>query len=87
MRNFLLKLVSQLVDHPEDVVVDESTDQYGQLYKLSVNPEDMGMVIGKSGRIIKSLRDLLKVKGIKSGEKASLLLSEEPRTDLNSTAD
>lgn len=86
MRNFIIKLVTLLVDHPEDVKVSESSDQYGELYKLSVNPSDMGMVIGKSGRIIKSLRDLVKVKGIKSGEKASLLLSEESKTDPGSMA-
>ncbi len=81
MRNFILKIVQQLVDNPNDVEVLESMDQYGQLYTLKVNSADMGKVIGKSGRIIKALRDIIKVKGIKAGEKASLMLHEEPRMD------
>jgi len=76
MKDFIIKLTQLLVDHPEDVSVEESSDAQGEHYVLIVNPADMGQIIGKSGKVIRGLRDLVRVKAIKSGLRASLLLSE-----------
>ena len=76
MKDFIAKTVKQFVDNPDDVFVNETQDQSGTLVTLSVNQNDMGKVIGKSGRVIKALRDLLHVKGVKAGLKVSLQLQE-----------
>ena len=52
-------IVEPLVDHKEDVDVRQSVDEYGNIYcEVSVNDEDTGKVIGRQGRVIKSVRTL-----------------------------
>ena len=64
MENTLKELVEliakSLVDDPSMVIVKQSTDSRGILLQLSVAPEDMGKVIGKQGRIAKSIRTVVK---------------------------
>lgn len=72
-------LVAQLVDHPEDVEISESGDSERTLLTIKVHPEDMGKVIGKSGRIIKSLRDLMKILATKKGIYVDVVLAEEEK--------
>lgn len=61
MKDTLIFFVSFLVDHPEEVVIDERADGDATILTIHTNPEDIGKVIGKSGRIIRALRDLMKV--------------------------
>jgi predicted RNA-binding protein YlqC (UPF0109 family) len=57
-----------LVDHPEDVDIAEVEGEGGGLVlEISVNPEDMGKIIGKRGRIIHSLRSLARAAGQREG--------------------
>jgi predicted RNA-binding protein YlqC (UPF0109 family) len=49
-------LVRGIVDHPEDVSVDLVTGRRGRTIEVRVNPEDLGKVIGRSGRTAKALR-------------------------------
>lgn len=59
MESFIHTLVSPLVSQPEDISVQmEETDEFYD-YHLSVNPEDVGRVIGKKGRIAKAMRTIL----------------------------
>ena len=51
-------LVRGIVDHPDDVVVKER-NRRGLTLEVQVNPEDMGRVIGKSGRTASALRTVL----------------------------
>ena len=73
----LQKIVSQIVDHPEDVKVvnTESSDGSTQL-TLTVNQEDMGRVIGKGGKIARALRLMIRVPAIKSGERINLEIAD-----------
>lgn len=76
MKEFLEFLVKNIVDHSEKIKITEEETE-GTIYlKLSVAQEDMGKVIGKSGRIIKALRDLLKIKAIKENKLINLELLE-----------
>ena len=52
----LTHLVKGIVDHPDDVAVVSSDSARGELLEVSVHPEDLGRVIGRSGRTAKSLR-------------------------------
>ena len=59
MREFLHYLASVLVDHPEDVRVDEENSEQGVVLRLSVRREDIGKVIGKQGRTARAIRNLV----------------------------
>lgn len=52
-------LVKGIVDHPDDVRVQSSDTPRGELLEVRVNPEDLGRVIGRSGRTAKALRTLV----------------------------
>lgn len=86
---FLNFVIKALVDHPEDVVIVRSVDELGVLLTLTVNPDDMGKVIGKGGRIAtQAIRPLLTAVGLKHNARVSLKINEplggkrfeEPRT-------
>ncbi len=78
MKDFLLLLVKNIVTNPKDVAVSEKTDTTGSiLLELKVNPDDIGLVIGKGGKVIKSLRNLVKVKAIFEKKRVSIVLLEE----------
>jgi len=60
-------LVKALVDSPESVVVNE-VDEGGSMvtYEVSVDPEDLGKIIGRQGRVANALRTVAKAAAIKS---------------------
>ncbi|WP_433749666.1 KH domain-containing protein [Falsibacillus pallidus] len=59
MEELILTIVKPLVDHPEDVKILVNEDESRITYKLSVHKEDMGKVIGKQGRVAKSIRTVV----------------------------
>jgi uncharacterized protein len=72
-RAMLEYAVPWLVDHPDDVEIQEhESEQGGTILELSVHPDDVGKVIGKRGRIIRSLRALAKAAGQKQGSSVSV---------------
>jgi predicted RNA-binding protein YlqC (UPF0109 family) len=75
-KEFVEYVVKALVGHPEDVVVHRSVDDMGVLLELSVNPEDMGKVIGKAGATAKSIRTLLRVLGSRNDARVNLKIVE-----------
>ncbi|MDO9063205.1 MAG: RNA-binding protein [Microbacterium sp.] len=52
-------LVKGIVDHPEDVQVVMNSSTRGDVLAVSVNPADLGRVIGRQGRTAKSLRTVV----------------------------
>ena len=85
MKELLTYIVSHIVSHPEEVEITEETtaDGYTTFY-LKVNPEDMGIVIGKGGNIIRAIRDVLRVKAIKENKRFNLELLENKSTAVDS---
>lgn len=75
-REFVEYVVRNLVNNPEAVEVRRSVDDMGILLELSVDPEDMGKVIGRSGNTAKSLRTLLRVLASKNNERVNLKIIE-----------
>ena len=60
-------LVRSLVDDPEAVSIATTETPSGVLYEVTVAPDDVGKVIGRSGRIIKALRILARAAGSSDG--------------------
>ena len=81
-KEFVEYVVKALVAYPEDVHVDRSVDDMGVILALSVNPEDMGKVIGKAGATAKSIRTLLRVLGSRGDERVNLKIVEPEGDDL-----
>lgn len=52
-------LVRGIVDHPDDVQVQQKTTRRGNLLEVRVNPEDLGRVIGRNGRTARALRTVV----------------------------
>jgi predicted RNA-binding protein YlqC (UPF0109 family) len=75
-QSFLEYTVKALVDHPESVETTRTIDQMGVLLTLTVHPEDMGKIIGKSGKTAEALRILLRVVGMKWNARVNLKINE-----------
>ncbi|MGD0750736.1 MAG: KH domain-containing protein [Anaerolineales bacterium] len=65
-------IAKSLVDHPEEVVVDEVRHGNHVTLELSVAKDDMGRVIGRSGRVANAIRTLLRVAAERDGCQATL---------------
>jgi predicted RNA-binding protein YlqC (UPF0109 family) len=72
MRELVEFLARSIVDHPDDVEVEEEEDGDFLVYHLYVHDEDMGKVIGREGRIANAMRSLLKVAAARNGVRVSL---------------
>ncbi len=71
-QQFVEYIVKSLVGHPDDVVLERVIDEKGVLLTLTVNPDDLGRVIGKRGMTAQSLRTLLRALGTKNDARYNL---------------
>lgn len=72
MKDFIEYLVKQIVANPDEVKIEEKVEGTVVTITICAAQDDMGLIIGKSGRTIRSLRALAKAKAIKSGVKVYL---------------
>ncbi|MCX6761351.1 MAG: KH domain-containing protein [Candidatus Moranbacteria bacterium] len=96
---FVEYVVKQVVNNPDDVKVERKIDEMGVLITLDVNPEDMGMIIGREGATAKALRTLLRVIGARNNARVNLKINEpegstrppredrEPREEVRKSID
>jgi predicted RNA-binding protein YlqC (UPF0109 family) len=75
-KDFLEFVVKSIVDHPDEVKIDRKVDEMGVLLSLSVNPQDMGQVVGRQGTTAKAIRSLLRIVGIKNNARINLKIEE-----------
>ncbi len=68
MKELLEYIAKSLVDYPEEVSVTEIENEQSITLELRVNENDMGKVIGKQGRIAKSLRAVMKAAAAKENK-------------------
>jgi predicted RNA-binding protein YlqC (UPF0109 family) len=71
-QQFVEYIVKSLVGNPEGVVVERRIDEKGVLLELTVDPDDLGRVIGKRGATAQSLRTLLRALGTKNDARYNL---------------
>lgn len=98
-QQFIEYIVKSLVGNPDAVKIDRRIDEKGVLLELSVDPEDLGRVIGKRGATAQSLRTLLRALGTKNDARYNLKIvdtgdgshrpprDEKPRDETVKTAD
>lgn len=76
MKDLLEYIVKSLVTEPDAVSIDEQIDDGNVNLMLTVDPSDMGLIIGKSGQTIRSIRKLLTVRAIAENVRVNLQLNE-----------
>ncbi|AVQ11108.1 UPF0109 protein [Leptospira santarosai] len=72
MEELLKYIVASLVEFPEEIAIREIEGEEQNIIELRVSPKDVGKVIGKNGRIAKSLRAILTAASVKAGKNFSL---------------
>ena len=91
-QQFVEYIVKTLVNHPEKVSVERKIDERGVLLMLTVDPEDVGRVIGRKGATAQAIRLLLRALGTKQDARYNLKIvdvegenearSESPKTEV-----
>lgn len=69
---FVEYIVKSLVNNPDEVILSRTIDEKGVLLELTVNPDDLGRVIGKRGATAQSIRTLLRALGTKNEARYNL---------------
>lgn len=90
---FVEFIVKSLVGNPDEVSIERRIDEKGVLLELTVDPEDLGRVIGKRGATAQSIRSLLRALGTKNEARYNLKIidngvgSGAQRSDDDDTSD
>lgn len=86
-QQFIEYVIKSLVSNPDAVKIERRIDEKGVLLELTVDPEDLGRVIGKRGATAQSLRTLLRALGTKNDARYNLKIVDngEPMERRNST--
>ncbi len=68
MQDILSYVIKNIVTTPDDVKIEEVVDETGTTtYQVTVNPSDVGRIIGKEGKVIKAIRTIMRVIAIQKG--------------------
>jgi hypothetical protein len=87
MKDTLIFILTQIVDHPEEILIDEVIEGDRTIFVVHANPEDMGKIIGKKGRIIMALRDLIKIIATKQKVFADIEIAENEKENEKEIVD
>ena len=72
MRELVEYLARALVDHPEQVRVNEVAGEQTVILEVRVAPEDVGKIIGKQGRIVRAIRTVVKAAAARTGKRVEV---------------
>lgn len=76
MKKALEYIVSSIVDNPDKVEINEAEDNGMINFTITVDPADMGKIIGKNGKVIRAIRNVVKISAIKQNKKINIALTE-----------
>lgn len=76
MREFIENILKAMANYPDDVVISELYGQQTVIFELRCNSDDMGRIIGRSGKTIGAIRTLLGVLAAKQRRKSLLEIVE-----------
>ena len=72
MKEVLELIITNLVNNKEEVSIEETSTEKEVNFKVKVSKDDMGKVIGKQGRVAKSIRTVMKSVSAKEGKKVNI---------------
>ena len=76
MKLLIDTIAKALVDNPDKVEVVRTVDELGVLLTVKVAPEDMGLLIGRSGTTAKAIRTLARIIGMRNNARVNLKIEE-----------
>lgn len=76
MKETLHFIIVSIVDNPDAVSISESEADGYVTFTITTAKEDMGKVIGKEGKIIRSIRNIMKIKAMKENKRINITLAE-----------
>lgn len=76
MKDTLQSIITAIVEFPDDVVITETEAEGVVTLTIQVNPTDMGRIIGKNGKVIRSIRNVMKIPAIKQSKRIDISLVE-----------
>lgn len=79
MKDTLHYIISSIVDDPKAVAINEEEVDGIINFVVSVAKEDMGKVIGKEGKVIRSIRNIMKIKAMKADVRINITLADVPQ--------
>ncbi|MBE5806249.1 MAG: KH domain-containing protein [Clostridiales bacterium] len=77
MKNVLEIIIANLVDNKNEIHIEEIVNEKNIDFKVKISNEDMGKVIGKQGRVAKSIRTVMKSIAGKEGKRINIEFVEE----------
>lgn len=75
-QEILEAILKALVNHPEEVKLQRVVDEMGVLLRVRVHPQDMGLVLGRKGENIKSIKNIVKAIGMKNYARVNIKIEE-----------
>ena len=79
---FLKGIIQKIVDNPDKVMVEQEVDKQGVKLTLSVDPNDMGKVIGAQGRMATAIRTIMHAYGGQHEAKVSVIIEEPEKNEM-----
>ena len=76
MEEFLTFVITNLVDHPDEVIVSKHEHSRKVIFQVRLNEEDVGQVIGRNGMVIQAIRSLLSAAASRHGQRAVVEIVE-----------
>jgi len=83
MKELLEHIIKSIVNYPDDVSIDEreSVDFPGlTILTIDVNENDKGVIIGRKGRTINSIRDIVTISAIRNSKRVRVILKDDRET-------
>lgn len=76
MKDTLNYIISAIVEKPDEVRVTEEENEGVVNFSIKVAPDDMGKIIGKEGKVIKAIRNLMRIPAVLQNKKIYITLAE-----------
>lgn len=76
MKKALEYIISSIVESPKEIEVTENEDSGIINFTIKVAPSDMGRIIGKNGKVIRGIRNVIKIPAIKQNKKINIVLAD-----------
>ena len=75
-RDFVEFVIKSIVNNPDAVQVTRTVDELGVLLSVKVDPQDMGLLIGRSGSTAKAVRTLARIVGMRNNARVNIRIEE-----------
>lgn len=79
MKDTLHYIITQIVNNPKDILIEEQNESDSTHFVIQVAQEDIGKVIGKEGKVIRALRNVMKIPAIKQNKRVTISLAQSPQ--------